>query len=66
LVIDDLVSADPWTVRGVEIRGSATALADVDPPIAFMSREVIRVTPTWITTWGLDPNVEGRQVRRGS
>ena len=31
LVIDDLVSTDPWTVRGLEIRGTAVALSDVDP-----------------------------------
>jgi len=67
LVIDDIVSVDPWTVRGLEIRGTAVALSDVDPPVQFMSREVIRITPTWIVTWGLDPDVKGRgQSRRGS
>jgi pyridoxamine 5'-phosphate oxidase family protein len=66
LVIDDLVSTDPWTVRGLEIRGTATALSDVDPPVPFMSREVIRITPTWVAAWGLDPDVQGRQTRRGS
>jgi pyridoxamine 5'-phosphate oxidase family protein len=66
LVIDDLVSLDPWTVRGLEIRGTAVALSDVDPPVAFMSREVIRITPHWIVNWGLDPDVPGRQRRRGS
>jgi hypothetical protein len=28
-----------------------------------MRREVIRITPTWIVTWGLDPDRQGRQVR---
>jgi len=56
LVVDDLVSTNPWTVRGVEIRGTAEALDDVDPPMAGMSREIIRITPTWIAGWGL---VEG-------
>ena len=32
LVIDDLVSSDPWTVRGLEVRGTALALSDVRPP----------------------------------
>jgi pyridoxamine 5'-phosphate oxidase family protein len=64
LVIDDLVSTDPWTVRGLEIRGTAVALLDVDPPVPFMSREIIRVTPTWVTAWGLDPEAAGRQTRR--
>ena len=48
LVVDDLVSRDPWTVRGLEIRGTAVALEDADPPVPFMSREVIRITPTWV------------------
>ncbi len=66
LVIDDLVSRDPWTVRGLEIRGTAVALSDVDPPVPFMSREIIRITPTWIASWGLDPDLQGQQIRRGS
>ena len=64
LVIDDLVSRDPWTVRGLEIRGTAVALEDVDPPVPFMSREVIRITPTWVTSWGVDPEEPGRYSRR--
>jgi len=64
LVIDDLVSPDPWTVRGLEIRGTAVALEDVDPPVPFMSREVIRITPTWVTSWGVDPGAPGRYSRR--
>lgn len=65
LVIDDIVSLDPWIVRGLEIRGTALALSDVEPPVHFMSREVIRITPNWIVAWGLDPGVKGRRSRRG-
>ena len=54
LVVDDLASVDPWIVRGIEIRGTAEALADQDPPVPFMSREIIRITPTKVTSWGLD------------
>jgi len=64
LVVDDLVSRDPWTVRGLEIRGTAVALEAVDPPVPFMSREVIRITPTWISSWGVDPGNPERQIRR--
>jgi len=64
LVIDDLVSRDPWTVRGLEIRGTAVALEDVDPPVPFMSREVIRITPTWVSSWGLDPAAPERRTHR--
>jgi pyridoxamine 5'-phosphate oxidase family protein len=29
-----------------------------------MSREVIRITPTWVTSWGVDPEAPGRYSRR--
>jgi pyridoxamine 5'-phosphate oxidase family protein len=62
-VVDDLASVDPWVVRGVEFRGSAEALTDVDPPMPGMSREVIRITPAWIFSWGLDDSPDhGRTV----
>ncbi|MFC4119932.1 hypothetical protein [Nonomuraea zeae] len=32
-VVDDLASVDPWVVRGIEIRGSAVALTDHEPPV---------------------------------
>jgi pyridoxamine 5'-phosphate oxidase family protein len=64
LVVDDLVSQDPWTVRGLEIRGTALAQEDVDPPLPFMSREIIRITPTWVASWGVDPENPERQIRR--
>lgn len=63
LVIDDVVSRDPWTVRGLEIRGTAVALEDVDPPMSLMSREIIRITPTWVASWGVDPQAPGRHSR---
>lgn len=64
LVVDDLVSRDPWTPRGLEIRGTAVAQQDVDPPLSSMSREVIRITPTWVASWGVDPAVPDWQIRR--
>jgi pyridoxamine 5'-phosphate oxidase family protein len=66
VVVDDLVSTDPWTVRGLEVRGTALALSDVDPPVPFMSREIIRITPTWVASWGLDANAPDKEIRRGS
>lgn len=52
-VVDDLASADPWTPRGIEIRGKAVALTDHEPPVPGLSREIIRITPTKIVAWGL-------------
>ena len=63
LVVDDLVSREPWTVRGLEIRGAAVALEDVDPPMRGMSREVIRITPAWVMSWGVDPEAPGQGRR---
>jgi pyridoxamine 5'-phosphate oxidase family protein len=56
VVVDELTSTDPWVVAGVEVRGTAEALDDADPPMEGMSRQVIRITPRWIGSWGLDPD----------
>jgi pyridoxamine 5'-phosphate oxidase family protein len=63
-VVDDVVSGNPWTVRGIEIRDTAVALEEVDPPMALMSREAIRITPTWVASCGVDPEAPGRHSRR--
>ncbi len=64
LVVDDLASTSPWRPRGVEIRGTAEALTDVDPPRPGMSHAVIRIRPDWIGSWGVEPDTTGLQVRR--
>jgi pyridoxamine 5'-phosphate oxidase family protein len=63
LVIDDIVSFDPWTVRGIEIRGSAEALVDEHPPMARMSNEVIRIHPARVISWNIDPDVPAMAAR---
>ncbi|QGN34075.1 PPOX class F420-dependent oxidoreductase [Microlunatus sp. Gsoil 973] len=63
VVIDDLASRSPWTVRGVEVRGTAEALADVDPPRPGFSRQLIRITPRRIISWGIDPEHPGHTAR---
>ena len=63
LVVDDLVSTNPWTVRGIEIRGTAEALEGVEPPSHGYSGEVIRITPTWIGSWGIEGDAQGLQSR---
>lgn len=52
-VVDDVVSTDPWTVRMVEIRGTAEALRDVEPFIRGMSPELIRIHPRRVIAFGL-------------
>ena len=65
LVVDDLASVDPWEVRGIEVRGVAEALDGQDPPMATMSRQVIRIHPRRIISWNVDPSrrsMQGRNV----
>ncbi|WP_433254795.1 PPOX class F420-dependent oxidoreductase [Streptosporangium sp. CA-135522] len=62
-VVDDLTSVNPWKVRGMEIRGVAEALEDQEPPSPYMSREVIRIHPRRIISWGIEPGREGMAGR---
>lgn len=51
-VVDDIELFQPWRVRGVEIRGTAEALHDHEPPMRGMSREVIRIHLDRVIEWG--------------
>lgn len=62
-VVDDVATVDPWSPRGVEIRGTAVALTDHEPPVPFFSREIIRITPTKIISWYIDGPRSSRAVR---
>jgi pyridoxamine 5'-phosphate oxidase family protein len=46
-VVDDVVSSDPWRVRGVEIRGRA------EPLVSGETVTAIRIIPLNIRSWGL-------------
>lgn len=59
LVVDDIVSLDPWKVRGVDIRGEAELLTGTHTLGPRFSEEVIRVHPRWIHSWGLDDGRDG-------
>lgn len=63
LVIDDLASRDPWTVRGIEVRGRAEATTVDDPPIPGTTTEVIRLHPDTVFTWGVEAT-DQRMTRR--
>lgn len=64
LVIDDVKSARPWIVRGLEVRGRAEALTGQDTPDG-LSAEVIRVHPELVFSWGVNPDTPGMQRRVG-
>ncbi len=51
IVIDELVSVSPWTVRGIEIRGRADALERPKP--------FIRIHPERIISWGFESRLKG-------
>lgn len=63
LVVDELASVDPWTVRGVEIRGRAEALDGQIPAMRGMSGELIRIHPRRIISWGVNADQAGMQSR---
>lgn len=55
IVIDDLVSVDPWRARGIQIRGTARLHSAAESlgefPFAGAWMEIV---PTSIRSWGLD------------
>jgi pyridoxamine 5'-phosphate oxidase family protein len=56
IVIDDLISTDPWQPRGIEVRGRAEAIEGERPRI--------RIHPERIVSWGLeDENFTRRHAR---
>jgi pyridoxamine 5'-phosphate oxidase family protein len=63
LVVDDLVSREPWTVRGIELRGRAEAIYGQEPANARSSPDIIRLYPSRVISWGLDPEHPGMQGR---
>lgn len=54
LVIDDLASREPWTVRGIEIRGRAEATTVDRSPMPGTTNDVIVIHPETIFTWGVE------------
>lgn len=51
IVVDDIVSVDPWRVRGIEVRGRAEALAEPRP--------LIRIHPERVVSWGIESDAIG-------
>jgi pyridoxamine 5'-phosphate oxidase family protein len=62
IVIDDLVSTDPWKPRGIEVRGRAELVEGERPRI--------RIHPERIVSWGLESENftqrNSRSVRQAS
>jgi len=59
-VVDDIVSFQPWTVRGIEIRGEAEVLQSGGKAVVpFFDDEMFRIKPRRIYSWGLVEGVYG-------
>lgn len=55
LVVDDLVSTDPWTPRMLEIRGRAEAVPDGGEGLgAGFGGAFIRIHPEKVNSFGID------------
>lgn len=63
IVVDDLASVDPWLARGIEVRGTSTVVSGQEPYMAGFDGTVIRIHPTRILSWGLEPDREGMNAR---
>ncbi|MFF0491622.1 PPOX class F420-dependent oxidoreductase [Nocardia sp. NPDC004068] len=53
-VVDDIKSLSPWTVRCLEIRGTAQPLHDVETYLPGGTPELIRITPERILAFGIE------------
>jgi pyridoxamine 5'-phosphate oxidase family protein len=54
-VVDDIASRDPWRVRCLEIRGTATQVhTEMDTDDGHLDNAIIRVTPRRIISFGID------------
>lgn len=54
-VIDDIPSMNPWTIRGIEIRGEAEILASGGQTIQpFFGPDMIRIHAQRFVTWGIE------------
>ena len=66
VVIDDIVSVTPWTVRGIEIRGDAERLmTGGESVITGFDSAMFRITPKRIVSWGINTDARtatGRSV----
>jgi pyridoxamine 5'-phosphate oxidase family protein len=63
-VVDDVVSTDPWTVRMLEVRGRAEALATGGAALRDgFADEMIRIRPTRVIAYGLEPGPAAGSAR---
>ncbi len=66
IVIDDLASTDPWTPRGIEVRGTAE-LHDTGGPEKLgegWGNAWVRIVPERVMSWGIEGHAFSPAGRR--
>ena len=59
VVVDDIVSVNPWKVRGIEIRGEAEMLMTGGQSIVpGFDPEMFRIRPKRVISWGINPETQ--------
>jgi pyridoxamine 5'-phosphate oxidase family protein len=69
IVIDDLASTDPWTPRGIEVRGTAELhhTGGAERFGAGWDEAWVRIVPERVASWGIEGHAfspEGRRTAR--
>jgi pyridoxamine 5'-phosphate oxidase family protein len=63
-VVDDVVSVNPWRVRGLEIRGHAEVLATGGEALAAgLDPEMFRIRARRVVSWGIDSDMVSLRAR---
>jgi pyridoxamine 5'-phosphate oxidase family protein len=69
IVVDDLASVDPWTPRGIEIRGIAQLREGDGRGVGPGASDLpwARIIPERVVSWGIDvtPGRQARSVKPG-
>jgi pyridoxamine 5'-phosphate oxidase family protein len=64
LVVDDIVSTNPWRVRGIEIRGEADVLTTGGSALGpAFDPEMFRITPRRVVAWGIEEDGSSTRAR---
>ncbi|PZF81208.1 PPOX class F420-dependent oxidoreductase [Jiangella anatolica] len=69
-VVDDLASMDPWTPRGIEVRGAAEPFTDGGAELGVRTTKVMPFDPAWlrvrarrVLSWGIEPGAADPYAR---
>jgi len=69
IVVDDLASVDPWTPRGIEVRGIAQLHEGDGRGVGPGASDLpwARIIPERVVSWGIDASLgrQARSVKRG-